>query len=257
MATTAVRTSNAKTLPGTSYPLAAMYDSSGTNFAVFSEIAERIDLGLFDEDGRETRITMSERDGYNWHVYLTGIGPGQQYGYRVHGPWEPKKGLRCCPNKLLLDPNCKAVSGAIHWSDVLFPYRRGKSESRCSASNDAHLMMKSAVTTPYFDWSQGYIKVMRIFLNGDLGYVDRRGEPVRDDDFLVLINAHHEDIFFQLALADPERPWQIVLNTSTRIEDSQEGEMPAEDSRVKSEGRSVIALTRPCTSCGGTRPLGT
>jgi isoamylase len=145
--------STMKTLPGAPYPLAAVYDGSGTNFAVFSEVAERIDLCLFDEDGRETRITMNERDGYNWHTYLTSIGPGQQYGYRVHGPWEPRKGLRCCGHKLLLDPNCKAVSGTIHWSDALLPYRKAKPEGPCSTSNDAHLMMKSVVSTPYFDWS--------------------------------------------------------------------------------------------------------
>ncbi|OHB67517.1 MAG: glycogen debranching enzyme GlgX [Planctomycetes bacterium RBG_13_62_9] len=153
MTTAATRVNNVKTLPGTPYPLGATFDGSGTNFSIFSEVAEGIDLCLFHDDDQETRITMSERDGYNWHAYLAGVSPGQRYGYRVHGPWEPKKGLRCCPNKLLLDPSCKAVSGMIHWSDALFPYRKGRPEGPCSTSNDAHLTMKSVVCSPYFDWS--------------------------------------------------------------------------------------------------------
>jgi isoamylase len=139
-------------LPGEPYPLGAAFDGSGTNFSLFSEVAERIDLCLFDAEGKEIRIDMAERDEYNWHVYLTGVGPGQQYGYRVYGPWDPRHGIRCCPNKLLLDPNAKAVSGTIHWSDALFPYRRGRPEGPCSSANDARLMMKSVVCSPYFDW---------------------------------------------------------------------------------------------------------
>ena len=95
------------------------------------------------------------------------------------------------------------------------------------------------------DWKQGYIKTLQVFLNGDLGYVDKRGEPVRDDDFLVLVNAAQEDMFFQLALSEKERPWEIVLNTSTRIEDGEAGEKQSDGLKVKAEGRSVIVLTRP------------
>jgi len=154
MATAVARVGMVKALPGIPYPLDAAFDGSGTNFAVFSEVAERIELCLFDDDGKETRVNMGERDGHNWHVYLTGVGPGQQYGYRVHGPWDPKRGIRCCPNKLLLDPNCKAVSGAIQWSDAVFPYRTDKPDAAaCSSSDDARLMMKCVVSNPYFDWS--------------------------------------------------------------------------------------------------------
>lgn len=106
------------------------------------------------------------------------------------------------------------------------------------------------------DWQNGYIKSVQIFLNGDLGYVDRRGEPVRDDDFLLLFNAHGEDVFFQLALQEQERPWQIVINTSTRIENGEEGKKQSETLQVKVEGRSVIVLTRPCSPCGRAGPLG-
>jgi isoamylase len=157
MTTTAMRAGSTKTLPGTPYPLDASFDGTGTNFSIFSEVAEKIELCLFDDDGRETRINIEERDGYNWHVYLTGVGPGQQYGYRVHGPWDPQRGIRCCPNKLLLDPNCKAVSGAILWNDALFPYRMDDTDATtCSSSDDAHLMMKSVVINPYFDWGNEY-----------------------------------------------------------------------------------------------------
>jgi isoamylase len=145
-----------KILPGIPYPLDANFDGSATNFSVFSEIAEQVELCLFDEEDRETRVIMTERDGYNWHVLLNGVGPGQLYGYRVHGPWDPKHGQRCCPNKLLLDPNCKAVSGTIHWSDALFPYRRSHPDGPCSSANDAHLMMKCVVVNPYFDWKNEY-----------------------------------------------------------------------------------------------------
>jgi isoamylase len=98
---------------------------------------------------------------------------------------------------------------------------------------------------PEEDWKQGYIKSLQIFLNGELGYVDRRGEPVRDDDFLVLVNAAEEDRFFQLALFEEQRPWEIVLNTSTRTEEGEEGREPPAATKIKAEGRSVIVLTRP------------
>ena len=97
--------------PGDSYPLGATYDGAGTNFALFSEVAERVELCLFDEDGKETRIDLREVDGFVWHGYLPGISPGQRYGYRVHGPYDPAAGQRCNPAKLLLDPYAKAIDG--------------------------------------------------------------------------------------------------------------------------------------------------
>jgi isoamylase len=99
------------------------------------------------------------------------------------------------------------------------------------------------------DWQKGFIKSLQIFLNGDLGYVDKRGEPVRDDDFLLLFNAHCEDMFFQPALHQEQNPWHIVLNTSTRIEDGAAGEKPPDSLQIKAEGRSVIVLTRACSTC--------
>src|SRR4029078_48294 len=87
--------------PGNAYPLGATYDGSGTNFALFSEVAHRVELCLFDADGQETRLDLPEVDGFVWHAFLPGIEPGQRYGYRVHGPYDPGAGHRCNPNKLL------------------------------------------------------------------------------------------------------------------------------------------------------------
>ena len=99
--------------PGDSYPLGATYDGAGTNFALFSEVAERVELCLFDDDGKESRVDLREVDGFVWHGYLPGISPGQRYGYRVHGPYNPPAGQRCNPAKLLLDPYAKAIDGQV------------------------------------------------------------------------------------------------------------------------------------------------
>lgn len=94
------------------YPLGATYDGVGVNFALFSQAADSVELCLFDDDGNETRLPMNERNSYVWHNYLPGIQPGQLYGYRVHGPYDPDKGQWCNPNKLLLDPYAKAIEEA-------------------------------------------------------------------------------------------------------------------------------------------------
>ncbi|MDT5107910.1 MAG: isoamylase, partial [Mycobacterium sp.] len=97
--------------PGKAYPLGASYDGSGTNFAVFSEVAERVELCLFDADDNETRFVLPEVDGYVWHGFVPYVEPGQRYGYRVYGPYDPAAGQRCNANKLLLDPYAKALEG--------------------------------------------------------------------------------------------------------------------------------------------------
>jgi glycogen operon protein len=137
--------------PGSSYPLGATYDGTGTNFAVFSEVAERVELCLFDEAGKETRIPLPERDAFVWHGYLPNIGPGQRYGYRVHGPYEPSEGHRCNPNKLLLDPYAKAIEGDVDWDEACFSYKFGKPESFNDSDSAPH-MPKSIVISPFFDW---------------------------------------------------------------------------------------------------------
>jgi isoamylase len=136
--------------PGTAYPLGATFDGTGTNFAIFSEVAERVELCLFDDDGTETRIRLPEMDGYVWHAFLPGIQPGQRYGYRVHGPYDPFQGLRCNPNKLLLDPYAKAIDGQIDWDPSVFGYDF-ESKERNDEDSAAH-MPKSVVVNPYFDW---------------------------------------------------------------------------------------------------------
>ncbi|MBP2473217.1 glycogen operon protein [Crossiella equi] len=138
--------------PGHAYPLGASYDGAGTNFALFSEVAERVELCLFDEHGEETRVRLPEVDGFVWHGYLPGVGPGQRYGYRVHGPHEPEHGHRCNPNKLLLDPYAKAVDGPLEWDESLFGYHFDDHEARNDLDSAAHLP-KAVVINPFFDWN--------------------------------------------------------------------------------------------------------
>ncbi|MGQ0576432.1 MAG: glycogen debranching protein GlgX, partial [Pseudonocardia sp.] len=137
--------------PGRPYPLGATYDGGGTNFAIFSEVAERIDLCLFDDDDTVTRLPLPERDGLIWHGYTPRVRPGQRYGYRVHGPHDPGAGLRCNPAKLLLDPYAKAVDGDVRWDEALFGYHFGDPDSRNDADS-APFAMRSVVINPFFDW---------------------------------------------------------------------------------------------------------
>jgi glycogen operon protein len=137
--------------PGNSYPLGATYDGAGTNFALFSEVAEKVELCLFADDGAETRISLTEMDGFVHHCYLPNIVPGQQYGYRVHGPNDPARGLRCNPNKLLLDPYAKAVTGEVDWDESLFGYNFGEPDQRNDDDSAPH-MCKGVVVNPFFDW---------------------------------------------------------------------------------------------------------
>src|SRR6202522_3624947 len=109
--------------PGRSYPLGATYDGSGTNFSLFSEAARRVELALIAEDGSQECVDLTELDGFVWHGYLLGVGPGQRYGFRVHGPYEPDQGLRSSPAKLLLGPSAKASDGQIDGAESLFGYR--------------------------------------------------------------------------------------------------------------------------------------
>ena len=138
--------------PGSPYPLGATFDGGGTNFAIFSEVAERIELCLLDDAGVEQRVALPERNGLIWHGYLPRVGPGQRYGYRVHGPHEPAAGLRCNPNKLLLDPYAKAIDGTITWNEALFGYRFGDPGAYNDADS-APYAMTSVVINPYFDWA--------------------------------------------------------------------------------------------------------
>ncbi len=141
-----------KLLAGYPYPLGATFDGVGTNFSLFSEIAERVQLCLFDEGNKETRLDLEEVTGYCWHGYLPTVGPGQRYAYRVHGPWEPESGLRCNPSKLLLDPYAKAFSGQIKWDEAVFPYQFDTDSEERSDSDNSPFILRCVVHQPYFDW---------------------------------------------------------------------------------------------------------
>jgi isoamylase len=136
--------------PGAAYPLGATYDGTGTNFAIYSEVAEKIELCLFDEAGNEERIRLPEMDAYVWHAFLPGIQPGQRYGFRVYGPHDPAQGHRCNPNKLLLDPYAKAIDGQVDWDESVFGYHFATGEK--NDDDSAAHMPKSVVVNPYFDW---------------------------------------------------------------------------------------------------------
>ena len=138
--------------PGDAYPLGANFDGAGTNFAVFSEVADGVELCLFEADGTETKVPLPEADGYVWHGYLPGVVPGQRYGFRVHGPYEPARGHRCNPAKVLLDPYAKAIEGEIDWDESCFGYRFGDPES-CNDADSAPHTMRSVVVNPFFDWT--------------------------------------------------------------------------------------------------------
>ena len=140
--------------PGTAYPLGATYDGSGVNFAVFSEVAHAVELCLLDDtDGEltEQRIAMPEVDGHVWHCYLPGLQPGQRYGFRVHGPFDPVNGHRCDPSKLLLDPYAKAIEGQVTNDQALFSYSFAD-PTEPNTDDSLSKTMHSVVINPYFDW---------------------------------------------------------------------------------------------------------
>src|SRR5271154_6724985 len=149
----------ATTWPGSSYPLGATFDGGGTNFALFSEIAEKVELCLIDEGGSESRIALDEVDGYVWHAYLPTIIPGQRYGFRVHGPFDPSTGHRCDPSKLLLDPYGKSFDGEFTFGQALYSYDMAAAlhdpaETGTPPQVDSlgHTMT-SVVINPFFDWA--------------------------------------------------------------------------------------------------------
>jgi isoamylase len=143
--------------PGRPFPLGATWDGGGTNFSLFSEHAEGVELCLFDDDGTETRIDMRNRRALNWHCYLPGIGPGQRYAYRVHGPYDPNQGHRFNPAKLLIDPYAKAIDGVVDWSQDanVLPYVPGDPDDadlEPDDEDDAIAVPKSVVIDDAFVW---------------------------------------------------------------------------------------------------------
>ncbi len=145
-----------KLRPGRPFPLGATWDGAGTNFSLWSEAAERVELCLFDEHGEERRLDIHDRTAFQWHVYVEGIGPGQRYGFRVHGPYVPEQGLRFNPAKLLIDPYAKAIDGSVDWRAAnALPYLPDGGEDgdlQIDTADDAVAIPKSVVVDPHFDW---------------------------------------------------------------------------------------------------------
>ena len=141
-------------MAGSAYPLGASYDGAGTNFAIFSEIAERVELCLFTDGDpasgpTETCVALREVDGFVWHGYLPTVEPGQRYGYRMHGPYDRQQ--RCNPNKLLIDPYAKALDGPCSGTRRCSATRSGRPDS-CNEKDSAPFVPKSVVVNPFFDW---------------------------------------------------------------------------------------------------------
>jgi isoamylase len=147
--------------PGQPFPLGPVWDGGGTNFSLFSENAESVELCLFDDEDRETRLPVTERTAFNWHCYVPGVAPGQRYGYRVHGDYAPEEGHRFNPAKLLIDPYAKAIEGPVEYSRAnTHPYIPDGSEDAdltIDKTNDAAAIPKSVVVDPAFDWQGDHL----------------------------------------------------------------------------------------------------
>ncbi|CAN5857594.1 glycogen debranching protein GlgX [soil metagenome] len=141
-----------KLWPGSPYPLGATYDGMGVNFSVFSEVAERVQLCTYEEDGAETCVDLPEVHAFCWHGYLPNGGPGLRYGFRVHGPFDPAAGLRCNASKLLLDPYAKAIEGEVEWSEAIFSYHFDDPDGALNELDSGPFVPKSVVTSPFFNW---------------------------------------------------------------------------------------------------------
>ncbi len=174
--------------PGRPYPLGPSWDGGGTNFSLFSERAERVELCLFEPDGDETRIELSERTAFNWHCYLPGVGPGQRYGYRVYGPYRPEEGLRFNPSKLLIDPYAKAIEGPIDYAAAnTLPYVPDGEDADLfpDDEDDRDAIPKCVVVDDRFDWeddrplgrSWGETVIYELHVKG----YTRLNEHVRED----------------------------------------------------------------------------
>jgi glycogen operon protein len=172
-----------RTRPGHPYPLGATWDGAGVNFALFSENAEGVELCLFDDGDQETRVRVRENTDQVWHIHLPEVRPGQRYGYRVHGPYDPSAGHRFNPAKLLLDPYARAVDSTVRWSDTLFGYPIGHPDADLARDDrdGAGSMPKSVVVDPAFTW--GDDRPLRMPVNESVIYeVHVKGFTARHPD---------------------------------------------------------------------------
>jgi glycogen operon protein len=144
----------ARVWPGEPFPLGAHWDGQGTNFVLFSSVATGVDLCLFDHDGTQTeRLPFTENTGGAWHGYVPGCQPGQRYGFRVEGPWQPMQGMRCNPTKLLLDPYARAITGDVHWKPPMWPYRFDGGDLVADDADSAPFAPHGVVVDERFDWT--------------------------------------------------------------------------------------------------------
>lgn len=143
---------------GSPYPLGATYDGEGVNFALFSENAEAVELYLYDSSNQQEigKFKITEKTHQVWHIYVSGIKPGQLYGYRVDGPYDPAQGHRFNPHKLLIDPYAKAISGVVQWNDALFAYNIGEDDLSLDTTDSAPFVPKSVVVDGHFDWGDDH-----------------------------------------------------------------------------------------------------
>jgi glycogen operon protein len=152
--------------PGRPFPLGPEWDGEGTNFSLFSENADRVELCLFDEQGAEERIELGERTAFNWHCYLPGVGPGTRYGYRVHGAYEPVSGRRFNPAKLLIDPYAKQIEGPVRWEAAnalpYVPSSDADADLTIDQTDSAAAIPKSVILDPSFDWEDDAVVRPRI-----------------------------------------------------------------------------------------------
>jgi isoamylase len=137
---------------GKPYPLGATYDPAGVNFSLFSSVAERVELCLFDDSGQESRYDLPEITALCWHGYFPGLRHGQEYGFRLHGPWAPAAGLWCNPSKLLLDPYAKSIQGEIQWDEAVFPHHLVSRQNFRNDFDSAPFVPRAVVIDSDFDW---------------------------------------------------------------------------------------------------------
>ncbi|MFN2463614.1 MAG: glycogen debranching protein GlgX [Candidatus Dormibacteria bacterium] len=142
--------------PGRNFPLGATWDGEGTNFSVFSASADWVELVLFDDEGGAQSLELAEKTDLSWHGYVYGVGPGQHYGFRVHGAYRPAEGLRHNPNKLLVDPYARALTGRVGWGPEVFGYEVGHDDSSPSVLDSAPNVPRSVVIDPHFPWGEDH-----------------------------------------------------------------------------------------------------
>jgi glycogen operon protein len=197
--------------PGEPFPLGAQWDGQGTNFSVFSEVATRVELCLFDDTGHERRVRLPETTAFCWHGYFPGIGPGQRYGFRVHGPWLPEEGHRCNPAKLLLDPYARAIAGPVIHDPALLPYVSADEPDAASDADSAPYVPRSVVVDPHFDWENDHplrrpLHESVIYETHVKGFSARRGDipPELRGTYAALAHPASIDYFQQLGITAVE-----------------------------------------------------